>query len=196
MSGQWTQFRGNSPRLPGVTGIKISPFTFGCIPLYLWSLVRTLDPPRAKWQPRIELEMVQDMITQIPRPRNVVLFRSSFKLNILDLFSSSETLHSWLWSGLHSWFSAIFLESPGSEQWEPYITVLAIIYHFTTFYTNRSSKSPLPRCLSFKLDFTAEKRNWPETEKRRKPKLTFNTEWEMGSRRNEWRESAQVLGSK
>ena len=34
---------------------------------------------------------------------------------------------------------------------------------------------------AFQLDFTAEERNWPETEKWRKPKLTFSTEWEMGN---------------
>ena len=174
MSGQWTQFRGNSPRLPGVTRIKISPFTFGCIPLYpvvslVTALVRTQDPPRAKWQPCIELEMVQDMITQNPRPINSFIYKVAFRnLNLFFHFHHRRNcIHDY---GLdcipgsqpYSW-------SPrGVSQWEPYITVPAIIYHFTTFYTNRSSKSPLPRCPSFKawLYCGGEKLAWDwETEK-------------------------------
>ena len=65
-------------------------------------------------------------------------------------------------------FSAILQGPRGVSRSEPYITVPAIIYHFTTFYTNRSSKSPPARCLAASPTLLQQ----GETGLR-KPKLTF-----------------------
>ena len=150
MSGQWTQFRGNSPAWRD-RNKNIPVFLW----LYLWSGLRT---PREVSDSQASSErwlMAQDIGFDDQSALIPVYIILGFILIIGD--AAINCIHDALGcipgSQPYSW-------SPrGVSHGEPYITGPAIIYHFTTFYTNRSSKSPPPRCLSFSalLDCGGEK---------------------------------------
>ena len=164
-----------------MTGIKISSFTSGCL------FGQDSGPPARLVTAKHRVRDGWWLRTFNLTTSGIIYFKIfsfiilKFTLIIRDA-AAINCIHDTLWAAF-----LVLSHIPGVPgEWaiESHISrcrpLFTILPHF--IQTGVQSHRRLTAS-AFQLDFTAEERNWSETEKWRKPKLTFSTEWEMGNRR-------------